>query len=194
MIGQINSATEAKSIFLQVACALAVAETALEFEHRDLHWGNILVAPAEKRYIHCRLPQGRFILDTNGVFVSVIDYTLSRLRKDAPLRRKHHPHCRPRIPGTNRGFPNLHGARKPRKWEELYRTIIAEDISLFPVAETHLQDLEEPPTPLDWQWAGNNRSVGDRKGEVWVCYGEAVRHGHGYQGTAKNTSGSPVKS
>lgn len=78
---EINSATEAKSIFLQVACALAVAETALEFEHRDLHWGNILVAPAEKRYIHCRLPQGRFILDTNGVFVSVIDYTLSRLRK-----------------------------------------------------------------------------------------------------------------
>ncbi|XP_037510659.1 uncharacterized protein LOC119387364 [Rhipicephalus sanguineus] len=78
---EINSATEAKSIFLQVACALAVAETALKFEHRDLHWGNILVAPTQKRHIHCHLPQGHFTLKTNGVFASVIDYTLSRLCK-----------------------------------------------------------------------------------------------------------------
>ncbi|XP_065304623.1 uncharacterized protein [Dermacentor albipictus] len=82
---EINSATEARSIFLQVACALAVAETALEFEHRDLHWGNILVAPTEQCHIHCHLPEGSFSLETSGVLASVIDYTLSRLRKDGAV-------------------------------------------------------------------------------------------------------------
>lgn len=82
---EINSATEARSIFLQTACALAVAETALEFEHRDLHWGNILVAPTKQHHIHCHLPEGSFSLDTNGVLASVIDYTLSRLRKDGAV-------------------------------------------------------------------------------------------------------------
>lgn len=78
---KVKSATEARSIFLQAACALAVAETALEFEHRDLHWGNILVAPTKQRSIPCRLAGRDFELDCAGVFVSVIDYTLSRMHK-----------------------------------------------------------------------------------------------------------------
>lgn len=78
---KVKSATEARSIFLQAACALAVAETALEFEHRDLHWGNILVAPTNQRSISCRLAGRDFELDCAGVFVSVIDYTLSRMHK-----------------------------------------------------------------------------------------------------------------
>lgn len=78
---RVKSATEARSIFLQAACALAVAETALEFEHRDLHWGNILVAPTRQRSVSCRLAGRDFELDCAGVFVSLIDYTLSRIHK-----------------------------------------------------------------------------------------------------------------
>lgn len=39
---------------LQVALALAIAEDSLAFEHRDLHWGNVMLTPASSTYITCR--------------------------------------------------------------------------------------------------------------------------------------------
>lgn len=39
----------------QVALALAVAEEALAFEHRDLHWGNVMLSPADGCTIDARL-------------------------------------------------------------------------------------------------------------------------------------------
>ncbi|KAM7301534.1 hypothetical protein ISCGN_017053 [Ixodes scapularis] len=62
------------------------------------------------------------------------------------------------------GFLNLHGARREQKWEELYRELEGEDMTLFGVAETHLRDLEEPPTSESWYWAGRNRLEGTRRG------------------------------
>lgn len=80
-IVQIRTSQEARSIFLQVACALAVAESVLEFEHRDLHWGNVLIARKRYHRVRYRLLQHEFDLETVGINVTVIDYTLSRLRK-----------------------------------------------------------------------------------------------------------------
>jgi serine/threonine-protein kinase haspin len=39
----------------QTALALAVAEEALAFEHRDLHWGNIMLSPPHDTHVTARL-------------------------------------------------------------------------------------------------------------------------------------------
>ncbi|XP_010501394.1 PREDICTED: serine/threonine-protein kinase haspin homolog [Camelina sativa] len=70
---------EARSLLVQVTAGLAVAEAAFEFEHRDLHWGNILLS----RNNSCTLPfllEGKQIsIKTLGVQISIIDFTLSRI-------------------------------------------------------------------------------------------------------------------
>ena len=40
-----GSYDEALAVLLQASLALACGEGACEFEHRDLHWGNLLIAP-----------------------------------------------------------------------------------------------------------------------------------------------------
>lgn len=40
---------------MQTALSLAVAEEACEFEHRDLHWGNLLVRRDSNKSTSCRL-------------------------------------------------------------------------------------------------------------------------------------------
>lgn len=57
----------------QTACALAVAEQALEFEHRDLHWGNVLVSPTTEKRIIFRLCGKEYSVPTKGVKVSTCD-------------------------------------------------------------------------------------------------------------------------
>ncbi|KAL3183432.1 hypothetical protein MRX96_033552 [Rhipicephalus microplus] len=65
---------------------------------------------------------------------------------------------------ANVGFLNIHGGRKRSKWEELYQMLETEKMTLYAVAETHLLGLEERPVRPNWQWAGNNREPGSRKG------------------------------
>lgn len=58
---------------------LAVGENEYQFEHRDLHWGNILVLNTNQQYISYKLDNEELVVPTKGVQITIIDYTLSRL-------------------------------------------------------------------------------------------------------------------
>jgi serine/threonine-protein kinase haspin len=69
----------------QTALTLAVAEQKFQFEHRDLHWGNILIAPTREKFIEYRIG-GRIVkLLAHGVKVTIIDYSLSRMVYDGAI-------------------------------------------------------------------------------------------------------------
>lgn len=70
---------EARSLLVQVTAALAVAEVACEFEHRDLHWGNILLHRNGAAMVDCTLDGKKMSVNTFGLTVSIIDFTLSRV-------------------------------------------------------------------------------------------------------------------
>ncbi|KAL9248215.1 hypothetical protein vseg_021563 [Gypsophila vaccaria] len=72
---------EARSLLVQVTAALAVAEAAFEFEHRDLHWGNILLSRKETAtsQLQFTLEGKTCSIRTHGLLVSIIDFTLSRI-------------------------------------------------------------------------------------------------------------------
>ncbi|XP_029921060.1 uncharacterized protein haspin isoform X3 [Myripristis murdjan] len=80
--GTLASLVVAKSILHQVTAALAVAEQELHFEHRDLHWGNVLVKTTKQKRGSFLLNGTAHSLDTRGVLVRIIDYSLSRLEID----------------------------------------------------------------------------------------------------------------
>ncbi|KAL3689692.1 hypothetical protein R1sor_016001 [Riccia sorocarpa] len=77
----LSSYSEARSILFQVVLALAIAEESCGFEHRDLHWGNVVISRDFKvQYNHYYRLLGRDIrVKTFGVSVSIIDFTLSRI-------------------------------------------------------------------------------------------------------------------
>jgi hypothetical protein len=98
---EVKSWSAARSIWSQVVLGLAIAEEKRRFEHRDLHWGNVLVAykqqegkvpmPPKRRkdapepkisvqqHVDLELASlGRVTMATNGVSVRIIDYTLGR--------------------------------------------------------------------------------------------------------------------
>eukprot|EP00795_Rhopilema_esculentum_P012319 gene12319-2965_t len=72
----------AKSILYQVTAALAVGEKALKFEHRDLHWGNLLIRSTRNSSLPFHIENESRMIETAGVQVDIIDFTLSRLDKD----------------------------------------------------------------------------------------------------------------
>uniref|UniRef100_A0A8C1WVU3 Serine/threonine-protein kinase haspin n=2 Tax=Cyprinus carpio TaxID=7962 RepID=A0A8C1WVU3_CYPCA len=82
MNGKLSSMVQAKSVLHQVTAALAVAEQALCFEHRDLHWGNILVKNIKHKHNEFILNGTVHSIETRGVHVNIIDYSLSRLEID----------------------------------------------------------------------------------------------------------------
>ncbi|XP_065223143.1 serine/threonine-protein kinase haspin homolog isoform X2 [Planococcus citri] len=76
---KLNNARQALSVFAQVTHALAVAETAFQFEHRDLHWGNILVSKSTEETAAYKIGEFQNSVKLRGVKVTIIDYTLSRI-------------------------------------------------------------------------------------------------------------------
>ncbi|KAL6139105.1 hypothetical protein ACLB2K_064382 [Fragaria x ananassa] len=70
---------EARSLLVQVTAALAVAEAAYEFEHRDLHWGNILLSRSDSVTMQFTLDGRQMLIRTFGLAISIIDFTLSRI-------------------------------------------------------------------------------------------------------------------
>ncbi|KZT29256.1 hypothetical protein NEOLEDRAFT_1084994 [Neolentinus lepideus HHB14362 ss-1] len=71
---------QACSLFWQVTRALAEAEDLVSFEHRDLHWGQILIKNTFTGPMR-RLPRSKIMMDNpvHGVAVTIIDLGLSRM-------------------------------------------------------------------------------------------------------------------
>lgn len=68
------------SIAKQVAFALAVAEAAYEFEHRDLHNSNILIRTTSEKFVIFCLNGKCYQMECCGVMASIIDNTFSRYK------------------------------------------------------------------------------------------------------------------
>ncbi|XP_014665190.1 PREDICTED: uncharacterized protein LOC106807388 [Priapulus caudatus] len=79
---QFSSMLEANSVVQQLVCSLATAEAQYEFEHRDLHWGNVLVKRTEKRHLRYVIGSSEVVLPSHGVQICIIDFTLSRIKKN----------------------------------------------------------------------------------------------------------------
>ncbi|VDQ15065.1 unnamed protein product [Trichobilharzia regenti] len=74
-----NTWREARSVVEQIAISLAAAESALQFEHRDLHWHNVLIRSTPQWKLRYRVDGVRYAVVTEGIHVTLIDFTVSRL-------------------------------------------------------------------------------------------------------------------
>ncbi|KAK8758351.1 hypothetical protein V5799_004015 [Amblyomma americanum] len=62
-----------------MALSLAIAEEALEFEHRDLHLGHILVKRTTEEMFWFRVGGRSFVIKTCGLEVNVAGYSWARI-------------------------------------------------------------------------------------------------------------------
>ena len=76
---ELRSMTETVAMLFQIVVALSVAEEASQFEHRDLHWGNVLIKRTRTKQKRAKLNGVELNIQTSGLDVTIIDFTLSRL-------------------------------------------------------------------------------------------------------------------
>ncbi|EDW86090.2 uncharacterized protein Dwil_GK23382 [Drosophila willistoni] len=77
-----TNAEQAYYAFLQIMTTLAVGEVEYKFEHRDLHWGNILIKAESIKKIPFKLNGKILTIPSKGIRTTIIDYTLSRITFD----------------------------------------------------------------------------------------------------------------
>ncbi|MES1904797.1 MAG: Serine/threonine-protein kinase haspin, partial [Paramarteilia canceri] len=64
-----------------VCAAMAMAEKKLNFEHRDLHWGNILCQKTETKYLEIAYTENATLkINCFGINVTIIDFSLSSIK------------------------------------------------------------------------------------------------------------------
>ncbi|KAL1469615.1 hypothetical protein MTO96_024910 [Rhipicephalus appendiculatus] len=78
-LGVFDSPLQVRSVIQQVALALAVAEAELEFEHRALTPGHVLLKPARRRVAHYRLMNNALSIELHGWEACVVDFAASRM-------------------------------------------------------------------------------------------------------------------
>ena len=76
------------SILKQIIVGFAIAEIAVEFEHRDLHSGNILLQQTKHNYIQFILGSKKVYVPAYGYRVKIIDTTFSRLKHSMSTKCK----------------------------------------------------------------------------------------------------------
>ena len=64
----------------QLIASLAVAESALEFEHRDLHCNNVLILETKEKSLNYKINGKSFKVELNGFKLNIIDTTYSRIK------------------------------------------------------------------------------------------------------------------
>lgn len=61
---------------------MAVAEKLLDFEHRDLHWGNLLISKTVDKQLSYKIKNKSIFLNTKGVKVRVDQFQNKKLSKE----------------------------------------------------------------------------------------------------------------
>lgn len=85
---ELKSVQQAMSIFNQTALGLAVAESRYQFEHRDLHIGNILIRTTADQTSRFELRGEEINLPLHGLKVTIIDFSLSRASHNDEFTRQ----------------------------------------------------------------------------------------------------------
>ncbi|KAG0500942.1 hypothetical protein HPP92_001014 [Vanilla planifolia] len=136
---------EARSLLLQVTAALAVAESACEFEHRDLHWGNILLLRNDAMTVNFTLEGKKIGVNTFGLMVTIIDFTLSRINTGEAILF-FNLSADPELFKGNKGDVQSETYRKMKEvtgecWEERYHILNILPLYVRIYAQIHLNTI-----------------------------------------------------
>lgn len=74
----ITKASRIRSVLLQTIIAVAQGEDQNYLEHRDLHWGNLLIENTNIKNIEYALGNNIISIASASIKVTIIDFTLSR--------------------------------------------------------------------------------------------------------------------